>query len=168
MQHLLAPWRCATSAKEKEGQERVSRNLTFLLFLPWGLCPQTNPALFLTERNHYKTTVSGSPQLTALKQSQYPSRRVHFEVLTWPWHGTHFSEGGFTPLFQPAERPCLAETKSMSEGAPDTTQPDMLLEPSRNDSRIKEAFEVHGGVGRGVNLENLSVYPRAQGEQSTN
>lgn len=56
----------------------------------------------------------------------------------------------------------------MREGVPDTTQTDMLPELSRNDSRIKEAFEVHGGVGRGVNLENLSVYPRAGGEQSTN
>lgn len=131
-------------------------------------CPQTNPPLFMTKRNLYKPTASGSSQLSAFKQSYYLSRRVHFEVLTWLWHGTHFSEGGYIPLFQPAEWPCLTETNPMREGVPDTTQTDMLPELSRNDSRIKEAFEVHGGVGRGVNLENLSVYPRAGGEQSTN
>ena len=56
----------------------------------------------------------------------------------------------------------------MHGGVSDTNQTDMLLELSSNDSRIKEAFEVHGGVGRGVNLKILSVYPRAEGEQSTN
>lgn len=56
----------------------------------------------------------------------------------------------------------------MHGGVSDTNQADMLLELSSNDSRIKEAFEVHGGVGRGVNLKSLSVYPRAGGEQSTN
>ena len=56
----------------------------------------------------------------------------------------------------------------MHEGVSDTNQTDLLLHRSSNDSRIKEAFEVHGGVGRGVNLKSLSVYPRADGEQSTN
>lgn len=56
----------------------------------------------------------------------------------------------------------------MHEGGSDTSQTDLLPELSSNDSGIKEAFEVHGGVGRGVNLKSLSVYPRAEGEQSTN
>lgn len=33
----------------------------------------------------------------------------------------------------------------MHGGVSDTNQPDMLLELSSNDSRIKEAFEVHWG-----------------------
>lgn len=56
----------------------------------------------------------------------------------------------------------------MHEGVSDTNQRDLLLQSFCNDSRIKEAFEVHGGVGRGVNLKSLSVYTRAEGEQSIN
>jgi len=36
------------------------------------------------------------------------------------------------------------------------------LKLSSNDSRIKEAFEVHGGVGKGVNLKKLVSIPKSR------
>lgn len=56
----------------------------------------------------------------------------------------------------------------MRAGVFDTNQTDKILELSSNDSRIKEAFEVHGRAGRGDNSKSLSVYSRADGEQSIN
>lgn len=56
----------------------------------------------------------------------------------------------------------------MCGGVFDTNQTDKILELSSNGSRIKEAFEVHGRAGRGDNSKSLSVYPRAEGEQSIN
>lgn len=62
----------------------------------------------------------------------------------------------------------MTEKLLMHGGVSDTNQTDKLLELCSNDSRIKEAFEVHGRAGRGDNLKSLSVYPRAEGEQSIN